>query len=118
MQLQQLFADGLLGVMGGYVATRVMEPVSMTLYKFEPEAARKQEDRVRPGPPYEVAAQKMAKQLGLHLSDKQQEQAGLVFHYGLGDELGCGLPLNPTLHPALATLGRNTHRDLPVLVGG
>jgi uncharacterized membrane protein YagU involved in acid resistance len=48
---------------------------------------------VRPGPPYEVAAQKMAKQLGLHLSEKQQEQAGLVFHYGLGMSWGVVYPL-------------------------
>ncbi len=39
-------------MIGGYVGTKVMEPVSMKLYELEPEAERQQEDQVRPDPPY------------------------------------------------------------------
>ena len=58
MQITQLLSDSALGLIGGYVGTKVMEPVSMKLYELEPEADRQQEDRVRPGPPYEIAARK------------------------------------------------------------
>jgi len=71
------------------VGTKVMEPVSMKLYELEPEADRK------PGGPgaerrllTRIAARKTAALLGLQLTDKQVEQAGLVFHYGLGMSWG------------------------------
>ena len=43
----------------------------MKLYELEPQAARPQEDRVRPGLPYQIAAHKTAPFFGLHLSEKQ-----------------------------------------------
>ncbi len=52
MHITHLLSDSALGLIGGYVGTKVMEPVSMKLYELEPEAERQQEDRVRPGPPY------------------------------------------------------------------
>ena len=62
---------------------------------------------MRPGPPYEIAARKTAALLGLQLTDKQVEQAGLVFHYGLGMSWGLVYPplrrLTP-LPPAVAGL--------------
>jgi len=88
MRIKQLLSDIAIGMIGGYVGTKAMEPVSMKLYELEPEADRQQEDRVRPGSPYEIAARKTAALLGLHLTDKQVEQAGLVFHYGLGMSWG------------------------------
>ena len=93
MQITHLLSDSALGLICGYVGTKVMEPVSMRLYELEPEAERQQEDRVRPGPPYTIAAQKTTRLLGLQLSDKQVEQAGLVFHYGLGMSWGPVYPL-------------------------
>jgi hypothetical protein len=42
-----------------------MEPVRLKLYEPESEADRQQEDRVRPGPPYQIAAEKTAKLVGL-----------------------------------------------------
>ncbi len=52
MQIKPIIADTAVGLIGGSVGTKVMEPVSMKLYELEPEAERQQEDRVRPGPPY------------------------------------------------------------------
>lgn len=88
MSVKQIFADIAVGLISGYVGTKVMEPVSMKLYKLESEADRQQEDRVRPRPPYETAARKMTARSGLQLTDKQMEQAGMVFHYGLGMSWG------------------------------
>jgi uncharacterized membrane protein YagU involved in acid resistance len=61
---------------------------------------------VRPGPPYEVAARKTIALLGFQLTDTQPEQAGLVFHYGLGMSWG----------PVYTLLRRLT--PLPSLVAG
>ena len=54
---------------------------------------------MRPGPPYEIAARKTSALLGLQLTDKQVEQAGLVFHYGLGMSWGLVYPLLRRLTP-------------------
>ncbi len=89
MELKQTAADIALGLIGGYVGTKAMAPVSMKLYDLESEQARAQEDKVRPGPPYEIAARKTTELLGLHLSDKQVEMVGtLGFHYGIGMSWG------------------------------
>ena len=38
-------------MIGGYVGTKVMEPVSMKLYEPESEKDRRKEDEARPAPP-------------------------------------------------------------------
>ena len=40
-QVKQVIADVGVGLISGYVGTKVMEPVSMKLYELEPEAERK-----------------------------------------------------------------------------
>lgn len=77
-----------IGLISGFVGTKVMEPVSMKLYEWEPEEVRRQEDAVRPGPPYEVAAKKTAEALGIDLTEGQRKAAGMAFHYGLGMSWG------------------------------
>lgn len=77
-------ADLGIALISGYIGTKVMEPVSMKLYEMESDADRQREDAVRPGPPYDIAAEKTAGLLGVQLSDTQKQTAGLVFHYGLG----------------------------------
>lgn len=85
METKELIKDAALSVIGGYAGTRVMEPVAMKLYKMGSEGARKQEDDVRPGPPYNIAAKKATELLGLELSEAQLQKLGkVVFHYGLG----------------------------------
>lgn len=66
------------------MATKAMEPVTTTLYERASEADRQREQRVSPGVPYRVAAEKMSGRIGLRLSDQQLDRAGLVLHYGLG----------------------------------
>jgi uncharacterized membrane protein YagU involved in acid resistance len=88
MNTDEFIADIGVDLISGYVGTKVMEPISTKLYEWESEEARRQEDAVRPGPPYEIAAQKTADLVGVELSEPQVKQAGKVFHYGLGMSWG------------------------------
>jgi hypothetical protein len=107
VKITQLMTDAALTVAAGYVATKVMEPVSRKLYELEPSSACDKEDAVRPGPPYRVAAEKITRALGLTLTDEQLERASLGLHYGLALSWA---PLYPLLRrrtrwsPALAGL--------------
>jgi hypothetical protein len=88
-QIREAISDIGIGMIGGYVGTQVMERVSMKLYKLESEEDRKQEEEVRPGPPFEIAARKTAEALGIELSEEQlQKVATYGFHYGLGMRWG------------------------------
>jgi uncharacterized membrane protein YagU involved in acid resistance len=88
MNIKEALLDTAVGMASGFVGTKVMEPVAMGLYKLEPESARRREDDVRPGPPYEIAAEKTAGLLGMELEEKQLKRAGMAFHYGLGMSWG------------------------------
>jgi uncharacterized membrane protein YagU involved in acid resistance len=81
-------AEAGIGLISGYVGTKVMEPVSMRLYQWEPEEARRREDEVRPGPPYKIAAEKTAQLAGVRLEGRPLEMAAMGFHYGLGMSWG------------------------------
>lgn len=81
MQIQKVVSDIGIGLIGGYIGTRIMEPVSMKLYEREPEEARRQEDAVRPGTPYQIAARKAPQMMGVELTNDELEKTGLVFHY-------------------------------------
>lgn len=83
MNINDTLLDLAIAPLAGYVGTKVMEPVSMSLYQLEPESDRNQEDAVRPGAPYRIAAQKTLDALGVHLEGEALERAALVFHYGL-----------------------------------
>ncbi|HEV2069269.1 MAG TPA: hypothetical protein VGR26_05710 [Acidimicrobiales bacterium] len=115
MKPAHLMIDGALAAVAGYVATKVMEPVSMKLYTLEPAAARNKEDAVRPGPPPRVAAHKLAEVLGLAISDEQLERARLGLHYGLALSWA---PLYPLLRrrtrwsPLVAGLGTGAARSV------
>lgn len=67
----------------GYLGTKVMEPVNMKLYERESEQDRAREDTVRPGAPFQIAAEKADRLLGLQLSEQRLGQAAMLFHYGL-----------------------------------
>jgi uncharacterized membrane protein YagU involved in acid resistance len=83
MKTTELVEDLAIASVAGCVATKAMEPVSMKLYELESEQARKQEDEARPGPPYQIAAQKITGALGMDLQGKALERASMVMHYGL-----------------------------------
>ena len=72
-----------MSAVAGYAATKAMEPVSMKLYELESPADRDREDAARPGPPYEIAAKKIAALAGVTLEGKALERASLVAHYRL-----------------------------------
>lgn len=85
MKANQYMAESVTGLASGFIATKLMERLEMTLYALEPETVRQQEERVRPGPPYNIAARKATEMLGLHLSERHLKTVGkLFFHYGLG----------------------------------
>jgi len=66
---------------------------------------------VRPGPPYRVAAEKIAETLDLSLTDEQLERASLGLHYGLALSWARLYPLlrrRTHWSPALAGLATGT----------
>lgn len=75
--------DVILRAAGGYLATRVMEPVSAKLDELESNHDRAREDAARPAPPDRIAARQITELVALHLSDPASNKAALGFHYGL-----------------------------------
>ncbi len=67
MRPEQAIADAGIGLVGGYISTKVMEPVSRKLYAVESEAEWRREDEVRPSPLFDIAAQKTTQALGVQL---------------------------------------------------
>jgi hypothetical protein len=118
MHADKMVANVGLGLIAGYVGTKVMERVAMKLYELEPEEARRQEDAVRPGPPYEIAARKTTGWLGLELSDQQIKRLSMsLFHYGLGMSWGPVYTLlrrQTDLSPVVAGLGSGAAMSLIV----
>lgn len=82
------FLDAAVGLVAGYVGTKMMEPVSSKLYHMESEEDRKREKAVRPDQPYRIAAEKTAKLLHIDLTEAQRKKAGLLVHFGLGMSWG------------------------------
>lgn len=76
-----LATDTLLGAAAGYAGTKVMEQFNLKTYELEPEEDRKQEEAVRPGPPFRIAAENLSERaLGIELSEDQAAKAGMAFH--------------------------------------
>ncbi|MFI6163039.1 DUF1440 domain-containing protein [Micromonospora haikouensis] len=106
MNITALVTDATIAPLAGYAATKAMDPVSMKLYQLEPERDRAREDTVRPGLPYQIAADKALRLLGLRVEDATRQRAAMAFHYGLG--IGWA--------PVYALLRRTTGLN-PVLAG-
>jgi uncharacterized membrane protein YagU involved in acid resistance len=83
MKTTDLLKDAAIAPAVGYAATKAMEPVSTKLYQLEREQDRKREDTARPGPPFQIAAEKTLGLLGVHPEGEALERAGMAFHYGL-----------------------------------
>lgn len=85
MSSSPVLADAALGTAAGFLATKAMEQFNMRAYPLEPEADRRQEEEVWPGPPFRVAAENLSgRVLGVDLDGDAAERAGLVFHYAAG----------------------------------
>lgn len=82
MKTTEVLEDLAIASLAGYVGTKAMEPVSMKLYELESAQARRQEDDARPGPPYQIAAQKIFGAL-VNLEGKALERGSMAMHYGL-----------------------------------
>ncbi len=76
MRWHTLIADVGVGLIAGYAGTKVMKPVSVKMYEWESDADRQQEDAVRPGSPYDIAARQTTQLLGPQLSDKRIPKLG------------------------------------------
>lgn len=111
MGLRTLLGDLALSAAAGYLGTKAMEPISMKLYQLEPAAAREREDAARPGPPFQVAAEKLTKLFGLHLGEQQMSRLSMAFHYGLAIQWAPLYPLlrrRTNLNPVAAGLATGT----------
>jgi hypothetical protein len=93
MRLRDI-TDLALSAAAGYLGTKAMEPVSMKLYQAESEQDRAREDAARPGPPFQIAAEKLTKLFGIKLSEQQMSRLSMAFHYGLAIQWA---PLYPLL---------------------
>jgi len=89
LQTRNLLIGTAAGVVGGYVGTRVMNPVTTRLQELAPEADKQREKAVSPGSPYEIGARKAANLVGIKLDDKQIKTAASAMPYTLG--IGGGL---------------------------
>ena len=65
MRTRDVMSSAAAGVIGGYVGTKVMNPVTTKLYELAPEEDKQREKAVSPGSPYKIGAQKVAGALGL-----------------------------------------------------
>jgi uncharacterized membrane protein YagU involved in acid resistance len=83
MKTTEVLEDLAVASLAGYVGTKAMEPVSMKLYELESEQARQQEDEARPGPPYQLAAEKIFGAFGVTLKGKALQRGSMAMHYGL-----------------------------------
>jgi uncharacterized membrane protein YagU involved in acid resistance len=61
-----------------------MNPVTVKLQEFAPEADKEREKAVSPGSPYKIGAQKAADLVGVKLDEKQLDQAASVVPYTVG----------------------------------
>src|SRR3712207_6823217 len=83
-----LLVDVAVGLTAGLVATKVYGFAQQAFYRSMPRHVRRQEERVRPAPSSQVAAEKTAESLGYSLDEQQRELAGTAVHYGLGATWG------------------------------
>lgn len=80
-----LLRDIAYGVVGGAIGTVVMGEVTNFLYRFESKDKKKKEEELRREPPYEVMAERLAKNVfGTDLSKQTKSKFGQVAHWGYG----------------------------------
>jgi hypothetical protein len=91
-RIATLLVDVAIGLAAGLVATRTYGLAQEALYRSTPRHIRRQEERVRPAPSSQVAAEKTAASLGYCLDERRRDLAGTAVHYGLGMAWGPVLP--------------------------
>ncbi len=84
MRKRGLVSGAAAGVIGGYVGTKVMNPVTTKLYEMAPEKDKQREKAVSPGSSYRIGAKKAADALGVKLSEEQLSTAASLMPYTVG----------------------------------
>ena len=80
-----LLADVAVGLLAGFVATRVTDLAQGPLRRATPEGVRRREARVSPGPSSsQVAARRLAERLGRPVEDRRLRPVAKAVHHGLG----------------------------------
>jgi hypothetical protein len=85
---RMLLVDVAVGLSAGLVATKVYGYAQQAFYRPMPRHVRWQEERVRPAPSSQIAAEKTAESLGYSLDERERKLAGCAVHYGLGAAWG------------------------------
>lgn len=84
MRSREFVSGAAAGVVGGYVGTKVMNPVTTKLQALAPEADKQREKAVSPGSPYKIGAEKAAALLGVKLTEGQLNAAASAMPYTVG----------------------------------
>jgi uncharacterized membrane protein YagU involved in acid resistance len=84
MRTRNVVSGAAAGVIGGYVGTKLMNPVTARLQELAPESDKEREKAVSPGSPYKIGAQKAADLVGVKLDEKQIDQAASAMPYTVG----------------------------------
>src|SRR2546421_4778250 len=107
VRARELVSGAAAGVVGGYVGTKVMNPVTTKLYEMAPEKDKQREKAVSPGSPYRIGVKKAADLLGLKLIEEQVKAMASAAPYTVGIAGGLlyvGLRRSLSLNPLLAGL--------------
>jgi uncharacterized membrane protein YagU involved in acid resistance len=84
MNRRNVVSGAAAGVIGGFVGTRVMNPVTAVLQDWAPEADKEREKAVSPGSPYQIGVRKAADLAGVKLDQQQVETAASAMPYTVG----------------------------------
>ena len=79
-----VLADLAVGFFAGLAATAANGIMQDALYRATPRSVRRQEERVRPAPSSQMAAEKIAESFGRPLDKDRRKPAGTAVHYALG----------------------------------
>ena len=107
MRKRDVISGTAAGVVGGYVGTMVINPVTTMLQNHMSDADKQREKAVSPGSPYKIGAQKAADIVGVKLSEEQLDTAASAMPYTVGIAGGLlyvGLRRLLRMNPLLAAL--------------
>ena len=83
--IKQIAWNSAKGLLAGYAALKVMEPVTDVFYEWENPSAKKGEENARGGKAaYEVAAEKVSKLFNMKLSAQELNSLSVRLHLALG----------------------------------
>jgi uncharacterized membrane protein YagU involved in acid resistance len=84
MKIEEKLVDVGVGLVAGLISTKITEQGQKALWALTPEEVKKREQAVRPGPPYRVAAEKIAALSSMNPTSGKLQQMGMALHYGSG----------------------------------